>query len=71
MERLTELISILSDPATNARYGKAKSTRTCKICDGPARGFRDAVSAFEYTVSAICQACQDKYLYAANRRPHC
>lgn len=68
MERLAELIKILSEPAMNARHSKAKTTRTCKICDGPALCFRDAVSAFEYTVSAICQECQDKYLYAAKRR---
>ena len=68
MERLVELIRILSEPAMVARHSKAKATRTCKICDGPALSFRDAVSSFEYRVSAICQDCQDKYLYAADRR---
>ena len=70
MERLEELIKILSEPAMGARYSKAKTTQTCKICGKPALGFRDAVSSFEYTVSAICQECQDKYLCADNRQPN-
>jgi len=70
MERLEELIKILSEPAMRARYSKAKTTQTCKICGNPALGFRDAVSAFEYSVSAICQECQDKYLCADNRQPN-
>jgi hypothetical protein len=68
MERLEELIRILSEPAMRTRHSKAKTTHSCKICDGPALCFRDAASAFEYKVSAICQECQDKYLCAANRR---
>jgi RNase P subunit RPR2 len=70
MERLDELIRILSTPAMRTRHSKAMSTRTCKICGGPALLFRDAASSFEYTVSAICQDCQDKYLYAADRQPN-
>ena len=70
MERLEDLIRILSEPTVSARHSKAKTTRTCKICGGPALCFRDAVSSFEYRVSAICQDCQDKYLYAADRRPN-
>jgi hypothetical protein len=68
MERLEELIRILSEPAIRSRHSKAKTTQTCKICGGSALRFRDAVSSFEYTVSAICQECQDKYLYAEDRR---
>ncbi|MFZ1202495.1 MAG: hypothetical protein WAO07_20195 [Desulfobacterales bacterium] len=67
MERTAELIRILSGPTMSARYAKARAARTCKICARPADDFRDKASAFEYTVSAICQNCQDKYLYAANR----
>ena len=70
MERLEELIKILSEPEMRARHSTAKTTQTCKICGGPALFFRDSVSSFEYTVSAICQECQDKYLCAADRRPN-
>jgi hypothetical protein len=68
MERLEELIRILSEPTMGVRHLKAKTTHTCKICGGSALNFRDSMSAFEYSVSAICQECQDKYLYAAHRR---
>jgi hypothetical protein len=68
MERLEELIRILSEPEMRARHSIAKTTQTCKICGGPALCFRDTVSSFEYAVSAICQECQDKYLCAGNRQ---
>lgn len=65
MERLDELIKILSEASVNARYGRARATKTCKICGRSARNFRNAACAFEYRVSAICQYCQDKYLSAS------
>ena len=63
MQRLNELIEILSKPAVNERYAHAKATKTCKICGGPATRFRDAISSCEYAISAICQSCQDIYFY--------
>ena len=63
MTRLNELIEILSKPAVNERYSHAKATKTCKICGGSATRFRDDVSSCEYTISAICQSCQDIYFY--------
>lgn len=33
---------------------------TCKICGKPATMFRDPLSKHEYTISGMCQACQDK-----------
>ena len=61
MHKLNELISVLSEPAVHLRDTSARATHTCKICSGPARWFRNALSEFEYRVSAICQDCQDKY----------
>jgi hypothetical protein len=31
----------------------------CAICGGKAEQFRDALSAKEYTISRMCQGCQD------------
>jgi hypothetical protein len=31
----------------------------CPTCGGPIGGFRDALSRREYTISHMCQACQD------------
>ena len=33
---------------------------SCGTCGGEARIFRDAISRKEYTISAMCQDCQDK-----------
>ena len=32
----------------------------CMTCDGEANSFRDSLSRKEYTISGMCQACQDK-----------
>lgn len=33
--------------------------KTCVTCGYPARKFRDEKSAREYTISGMCQPCQD------------
>jgi hypothetical protein len=68
METLDELIEALSTPEVSVRNGRARATCTCKLCGEPARRFRDAVSEFEYRISAICQRCQDRYFYCGNER---
>jgi hypothetical protein len=37
----------------------AIKTGTCVSCKGPASHFRDAISKKEFTISGLCQACQD------------
>ena len=32
----------------------------CSFCDSPDLDFRDALSRKEYSISGICQTCQDK-----------
>lgn len=34
---------------------------TCTMCRAPAVEFRDALSAKEYTISGMCQKCQDRF----------
>ena len=63
METLDELIKVLSEPEVSLRNHRARATKTCKICGGRARWFRDAASEFEYKISAICQDCQDRYFH--------
>lgn len=60
MKRLDELISSLT-PKVLSRSSTAKSTGTCKICRQPATEFRTALSRLEYSISAICQNCQDQF----------
>jgi len=33
---------------------------SCVTCSGEATEFRDALSQKEYTISAMCQTCQDE-----------
>lgn len=35
-------------------------TDTCALCKQPAVEFRDSLSEKEYSISGMCQACQDK-----------
>ena len=38
----------------------AFKTSTCVTCNGEAKEFRDTTSEKEYTISGMCQGCQDK-----------
>lgn len=61
MDRIQELIGVLADEGVVARSFVAKRDRTCKICGKLAVAFRTPLSELEYSISSICQACQDYY----------
>ena len=61
MNRVQELISVLAEEKVIARTAIAKAHRSCKICGEPAVGFRSPRCELEYSISSICQACQDYY----------
>jgi hypothetical protein len=61
MDRLEELIGALSDKAVLSRSHAARHNHLCKICAKPADSFRTPFSKLEYSISSICQACQDYY----------
>jgi hypothetical protein len=66
MDRIRELIEVLSDKKVQDRTFWAKSTQSCKICGQPADQFFSDISKFEYLVSKICQDCQ--YYYYLSKR---
>lgn len=39
----------------------------CGLCGGPAEKFRDKVSRKEYTISGLCQECQDETFGAGSQ----
>ena len=39
---------------------QAISEDVCAVCNGPAMEFKDDLSRKEYTISGMCQDCQDK-----------
>ncbi len=61
MDRLQELIGALSDEDVLLRSYMARHDHVCKICAKPANSFRMPLSKLEYSMSSICQACQDYY----------
>lgn len=61
MSKAQELISVLSEEEVIARASFAKATRVCKICGEPAIFFKTPREELEYSISMICQSCQDYY----------
>ena len=58
-EKSTEIDGLLS-----AIFGidrkDAITKNVCAMCKKPTKGFRDARSLKEYTISGLCQPCQDR-----------
>lgn len=51
------------DNITKEMYGTSRteaiSGDSCVTCHGPATHFKDPLSRKEYTISGMCQQCQD------------
>ena len=58
----SEMIEKLLDIATPNVLGRRGSIEAnlCSWCKGPAKEFKDALSRKEYTISGMCQKCQDE-----------
>jgi hypothetical protein len=53
-----EVEAMLSKLTGVSRVG-AVAEASCVTCKGEANTFRDAISQKEYTISGMCQPCQD------------
>lgn len=53
-----EIEALLSAITGVSRVG-AVAERSCVCCSGEAKSFTDALSEKEYTISGLCQTCQD------------
>ena len=62
MQKTSALLKIFSRSDYRARYMYSKASRTCIICGNLAQFFRDASARLEYSISALCQECQDDLL---------
>lgn len=60
MNRTARLIDFFSSPNYKINYTLAKATTTCIRCGESANDFRDASMKLEFTVSGLCQKCQDE-----------
>jgi len=63
MNRIEELIEVLEKRHARTRAWIAKAQRRCIICQKPATTFRSMRAELEYSLSSICQSCQDYYIY--------
>ncbi|MCP3872969.1 MAG: hypothetical protein GY699_07420 [Desulfobacteraceae bacterium] len=61
MNRLQELIEILSDKEVQARTSSARINQKCKICGNLADTFHTPLAKVEYHLSIICEDCQNYY----------
>lgn len=63
MERTPEIKSVL-DKVTTQAFGRTVDDsiekRICTFCGGTADTFRDYLSEKEYSISGMCQTCQDE-----------
>tara|TARA_R100000008_G_scaffold26216_1_gene14299 strand:- start:823 stop:1041 length:219 start_codon:yes stop_codon:yes gene_type:complete len=54
-----QIESLLTSITGVSRVGAVREA-SCVTCGGEARIFRDDLSRKEYTISGMCQDCQDK-----------
>lgn len=58
-----DIEKFLSEITGDNRVDAIRGNRCIKApigCGGPATSFRDALSSKEYTISGLCQKCQDE-----------
>ena len=62
-EKSPKMEKVLDD-LTKKIFNKSRTetikTNQCMTCNKPATGFRDDISRKEYTISGMCQDCQDE-----------
>lgn len=54
----SDVEAMLSELTGVSRIG-AVAEASCVTCSGEASSFRDSLSQKEYTISGMCQSCQD------------
>jgi len=60
MTKLQMFLDLFSGPKYRGGYTIAKAPSTCILCGKPVREFQDDFARLEYSVSALCQGCQDE-----------
>ena len=67
MLKSLSLQEVFSRPPYRTDYARAKAHHICLACGEAAIASRDRASLFEYTVSALCQQCQDQSFNATDK----
>ena len=58
-EKTPEMENMLTSLFGVDRHGSI-TNNVCVICGKPAKEFRDTISEHEFTISGLCQSCQDQ-----------
>jgi hypothetical protein len=58
--QLADLLDFLAKEAFGRTLTECHAEDKCVTCGEPAGEFKDDVSRKEYTISGMCQACQDQ-----------
>jgi hypothetical protein len=67
MSEALALYEVFSRPTYRAEYARAKAQQICIMCGRSSVNFRDFSGKFEYSVSALCQQCQDQLFNSRER----
>ena len=67
MSNVQAFHEVVLKPTYKSDYARAKAQGTCIMCGRLAIRFREPSAKFEYTVSALCQQCQDQ-LFSSRQR---
>lgn len=68
MSKGKDLLDFLSSQLEyKERYALAKASSTCIRCGRAALEFKDPSARLEYSISALCQKCQDAFFHEAKR----
>jgi hypothetical protein len=65
MGRFDDLLAIVTSRDYKVRFLNARASSTCVVCLKPAVRFLNASAMVEYSISALCQECQDRYFTEA------
>ena len=58
-KELTEFLDSMSKEMFGVSFSEAMKDNICVSCKVPITGFRNFISLKEFTLSGLCQECQD------------
>ena len=65
MTNLQKFLNFLSGPDYETEFISAKNSNSCVLCKESAKEFSTEGYKFEYSISALCERCQDTYIHKA------
>ena len=69
MKNLQKLIEFISDSNYGSNFVIAKNSNSCVMCKEQIKKFSTELAEFEYNISALCERCQETYIYNACEHP--